>query len=80
MVRTCHLDTCPVGIATQRPELRAKFAGTPEMVVNYIQHVAEEVRHHLAALGLHSFQEAIAALAGTMPRLKRVPRRRSAAK
>ena len=52
MVRTCHLDTCPVGIATQRPELRAKFAGTPEMVVSYVLHVAEEVRHHLAALGL----------------------------
>ena len=45
------LDTCPVGIATQRPELRAKFAATPEMVENYLLLVAEEVRRHLAALG-----------------------------
>ncbi len=59
MVRTCHLDTCPVGIATQRPDLRAKFAGTPEMVVAYITHVAEEVRRQLASLGLRSLDEAI---------------------
>src|SRR5947207_10502116 len=59
MVRTCHLDTCPVGIATQRPERRAKSAGTPEMVVSYVLHVAEEVRHHLASLGLRSFDEAV---------------------
>ncbi|MFN2543545.1 MAG: glutamate synthase-related protein [Actinomycetota bacterium] len=59
MVRTCHLDTCPVGIATQRPELRAKFAGTPEMVAAYVTHVAEEVRHLLAELGLRSFEEAV---------------------
>src|SRR5437764_12602009 len=59
MVRTCHLDTCPVGIATQRPELRAKFAGTPEMLEAYLTHVAEEVRHHLAALGLRSLEETI---------------------
>ncbi len=44
MVRTCHLDTCPAGIATQRPELRAKFAGTPQMVAAYFTAVAEEVR------------------------------------
>ncbi|HEX2069182.1 MAG TPA: glutamate synthase-related protein [Actinomycetota bacterium] len=59
MVRTCHLDTCPVGIATQRPELRAKFAGTPEMVMNYMLHIAEEVRHILASLGLRSLDQAI---------------------
>src|SRR5438105_7896626 len=59
MVRTCHLDTCPVGIATQRPELRAKFAGTPEMVVHYLMFVAEEVRRILASLGLRSLDEAI---------------------
>ncbi len=59
MVRTCHLDTCPVGIATQRPDLRAKFAGTPEMVVNYVLHVAEEVRHHLAALGARTVEEIV---------------------
>ena len=59
MVRSCHVDTCPVGIATQRPELRAKFAATPEMVENYLLLVSEEVRRHLAALGLRSFDEAV---------------------
>src|SRR2546422_7873283 len=59
MVRTCHVDSCPVGIATQRPELRAKFAATPEMVENYLLLVAEEVRRHLAAIGLRSFDEAV---------------------
>ena len=59
MVRSCHVDTCPVGIATQRPELRAKFAATPEMVENYLLLVAEEVRRSLAALGLHTFDEAV---------------------
>jgi glutamate synthase (ferredoxin) len=59
MVRTCHLDTCPVGIATQRPELRAKFAGTPEMLEAYLTHVAEEIRHILAGLGLKSLDDAI---------------------
>jgi glutamate synthase (ferredoxin) len=59
MVRSCHLDTCPVGIATQRPELRAKFAGTPEMVQAYLLFVAEEVRRLLASLGLHSLDEAV---------------------
>src|SRR5207302_9822046 len=59
VVRTCHLDTCPVGIATQRPELRAKFAGTPEMLEAYLTHVAQEVRHILAGLGLRSLDDAI---------------------
>jgi glutamate synthase (ferredoxin) len=59
MVRTCHLDTCPVGIATQQPHLRAKFAGTPEMVMAYLTHVAEEVRAVLASLGLRSLDEAV---------------------
>ena len=59
MVRTCHVDSCPVGIATQRPELRAKFAATPEMVENYLLLVAEEVRRQLAALGLRSFDGAV---------------------
>src|SRR5205823_8783276 len=59
MVRTCHLDTCPVGIATQRPELRAKFAGTPEMVAAYVTHVAEEARHILASLGIKRVEDAI---------------------
>jgi glutamate synthase (ferredoxin) len=59
MVRTCHMDSCPVGIATQQPELRAKFAATPEMVEAYLRYVAEEVRRGLASLGLRSFQEAV---------------------
>src|SRR5256886_4319147 len=59
MVRTCHVDSCPVGIATQRPELRAKFAATPEMVENYLLLVSEEVRRHLATLGLRSFDDAV---------------------
>ncbi len=59
MVRSCHLDTCPVGIATQRLELREKFEATPEQVMAYLLFVAEEVRSHLAALGLRTFDEAV---------------------
>jgi glutamate synthase domain-containing protein 2/glutamate synthase domain-containing protein 1/glutamate synthase domain-containing protein 3 len=59
LVRTCHLDTCPAGIATQRPELRAKFAGTPEMLEAYLLHVAHEIRSILAGLGLRGLDEAI---------------------
>jgi glutamate synthase domain-containing protein 2/glutamate synthase domain-containing protein 1/glutamate synthase domain-containing protein 3 len=59
MVRTCHQDNCPVGIATQRPDLRAKFSGTPEMVVHYLEFVAQEVRELLAALGLRRLDEAV---------------------
>ena len=59
MVRTCHRNTCPVGIATQDPKLRAKFAGTPEMVARYLLYVAEEARELLASLGLGSIEEAI---------------------
>jgi glutamate synthase (ferredoxin) len=59
MVRSCHLDTCPVGIASQRPELRAKFAGTPEMVEAFLRFVALEVRELLATLGLRTLDEAV---------------------
>jgi glutamate synthase (ferredoxin) len=59
MVRSCHLDTCPVGIATQRPELRSKFAATPDQVETYLRHVAGEVRELLASLGLRTFAEAV---------------------
>ena len=51
MARVCHLNSCPVGVTTQRPELREKFPGVPEDVVNYFAFVAEEVRWYLAALG-----------------------------
>jgi glutamate synthase (ferredoxin) len=59
LVRTCHRNTCPVGIATQDPMLRAKFAGTPEMVARYLMLVAEEARELLASLGLCSLEDAI---------------------
>ncbi len=59
MMRVCHLDTCPVGIATQNPELRKRFTGKPEFVVNFFEFIAEEVREHLAALGFRSIAEAI---------------------
>jgi glutamate synthase (NADPH/NADH) large chain/glutamate synthase (ferredoxin) len=58
-MRKCHLNTCPVGIATQDPELRAKFSGQPEHVVNYFFFVAEEVREIMARLGVRSLDEII---------------------
>jgi glutamate synthase domain-containing protein 2/glutamate synthase domain-containing protein 1/glutamate synthase domain-containing protein 3 len=58
MMRACHLNTCPVGIATQDPELRKRFKGTPEHVVNFFFFVAEEVREILASVGLRSLDEA----------------------
>src|SRR6202007_2722105 len=54
-VRQCHLNTCPVGVATQDEKLRAKFKGSPDYVVNYFNGVAEEVRTILAAMGLPAF-------------------------
>jgi glutamate synthase (NADPH) large chain len=59
MMRVCHLDTCPVGVATQNPELRARFSGKPEFVQTFFEYIAEEVREHLAALGFRSIEEAI---------------------
>jgi glutamate synthase (NADPH/NADH) len=59
MMRKCHLNTCPVGIATQDPDLRAKFAGKPEHVINYFFLVAEEIRSIMASLGFRSFQEMV---------------------
>jgi glutamate synthase (NADPH/NADH) large chain len=59
MMRVCHLDTCPVGVATQNPELRARFTGKPEFVVNFFEFIAEEVREHLARLGFRSIEEAV---------------------
>ncbi len=58
-MRKCHLNTCPVGVATQDPVLRAKFQGKPEHVINYFFFVAEEVREIMAALGFRSFSEMI---------------------
>ena len=59
MMRVCHLDTCPVGVATQNPELRKRFSGKPEFVVNFFEFIAEEVREYLAQLGFRSLDEAI---------------------
>ena len=59
MMRKCHLNTCPVGIATQNPDLRKKFTGTPEHVINYFFFVAEEVRSLMAELGFKTFNEMI---------------------
>ncbi len=59
MMRKCHLNTCPVGIATQDPELRAKFAGKPEHVVNYLFMVAEDARQIMASLGFASIDEMV---------------------
>ncbi len=59
MMRVCHLDTCPVGVATQNPELRKKFTGQPEFVVNFFEFIAEEVREYLAELGFRTVAEAI---------------------
>jgi len=59
MMRKCHLNTCPVGVATQDPVLRARFKGTPEHVINYFFFVAQEVREYMAALGVRSFNELV---------------------
>jgi glutamate synthase (NADPH/NADH) large chain len=59
MMRVCHLNTCPVGIATQDPELRKKFAGQPEFVENYFRFVAEDVRRQMAELGFRTLDEMI---------------------
>jgi glutamate synthase (NADPH/NADH) large chain len=59
MMRVCQLDTCPVGIATQNPELRRRFTGRPEFVETFFEFIALEVREHLAALGLRSIDEAV---------------------
>ena len=59
MMRVCHLDTCPVGVATQNPELRKRFSGKPEFVETFFEYIAEEVRELLAKLGFRSIEEAI---------------------
>ncbi len=65
MMRKCHLNTCPVGVATQDPELRKRFTGKPEHVINYFFFVAEEVRQLMARLGFRSFEDMV----GQMDRL-----------
>jgi glutamate synthase (ferredoxin) len=59
MMRVCHLDTCPVGVATQNPELRKKFTGDPAHVVNFMRFIAQEVREHMAKLGFRTVNEMV---------------------
>ncbi len=59
MMRVCNLDTCPVGVATQNPELRKRFAGKPEHVENFMRFVARELREHMAKLGVHTVEELV---------------------
>ncbi|HEX4348210.1 MAG TPA: glutamate synthase large subunit [Vicinamibacterales bacterium] len=59
MMRVCHLNTCPVGVATQDPELRKKFSGKPEFVENFFRFIAQEVREYMAALGFRTMEEMI---------------------
>ncbi|MCC7411754.1 MAG: glutamate synthase large subunit [Gammaproteobacteria bacterium] len=59
MMRVCHLDTCPVGVATQNPELRKKFTGRPEFVENFFRFIAEEIRELMAQLGFRTMDEMI---------------------
>jgi glutamate synthase (NADPH) large chain len=66
MMRVCHLNTCPVGIATQDPALRAQFSGKPEFVINFFRFIADEVREYMAALGFRTMDEMI----GRVDRLK----------
>jgi glutamate synthase domain-containing protein 2/glutamate synthase domain-containing protein 1/glutamate synthase domain-containing protein 3 len=66
MMRVCHLNTCPVGIATQDPALRAQFSGKPEFVINFFRFIAEEVREYMAQLGFRTMDEMI----GRVDRLK----------
>ena len=59
MVRACHLNTCPVGVATQDPELRKKFTGDPQHVVHFMRFIAQEVREYMAELGFRTFEEMV---------------------
>src|SRR5256712_8015995 len=59
MMRVCHLNTCPVGIATQDPELRQRFTGKPEFVAHFFRFIAEEVREYMARLGFRTMEEVI---------------------
>ena len=73
MMRKCHLNTCPVGIATQDPALRAKFTGQPEHVINFFFFIAEQVREYMAQLGFRTFDEMV----GRVDMLDTRKRRRS---
>ncbi|MCQ4775968.1 glutamate synthase-related protein, partial [Lacrimispora saccharolytica] len=59
MMRVCNLDTCPVGVATQNPELRKRFKGKPEYVENFMKFIAQDLREYMAKLGVHSVVELV---------------------
>ncbi|NIP17705.1 MAG: hypothetical protein GWM87_05810, partial [Xanthomonadales bacterium] len=59
MMRVCHLNTCPVGVATQDPRLRAKFTGSPDHVVHFMRFIAQEMREYMAQLGFRTVNEMI---------------------
>ena len=59
MMRVCNLDTCPLGVATQNPELRKRFKGKPEYVVNFMRFIAQELREHMAKLGVRTVEELV---------------------
>ena len=59
MMRVCNLDTCPVGVATQNPELRKRFSGKPEYVINFMRFIAQELREYMAKLGMHTLDEMV---------------------
>ncbi|NKB67510.1 MAG: glutamate synthase large subunit [Candidatus Latescibacteria bacterium] len=69
MMRVCHLDTCPVGVATQNPELRKKFLGTPDNIVNFLRFIAQDMREIMAQLGFRTVDEMV----GRTDRLQAVP-------
>ncbi|MCS6801572.1 MAG: glutamate synthase large subunit [Chloroflexota bacterium] len=75
MARQCHLNTCPTGIATQREDLRAKFTGTPDQVVHYFRHLAQDVREWLAKLGYRSLDEIIGRVSLLRQRTEGLPAR-----
>lgn len=68
MMRVCHLDTCPVGVATQNPELRAKFVGKPEYTINFMYFIAQELREYMARLGFRTVNEMIGRVDKLEPR------------
>ena len=76
MARQCHLNTCPVGVATQREDLRRKFPNEPERLVNYLRHVAQHVREILAQLGFRSIEEIVGRADLLIPTEHRIPGRR----
>ena len=68
MMRVCHLDTCPVGVATQNPELRAKFTGKPEYTINFMYFIAQELREYMARLGFRTIPEMVGRVDKLEPR------------